>query len=86
MKKWNEYKLNDLVEFPPSVKLTRGEVYPFIEMEDVCPGKRYVSNIQIRKYENSSCSKFTNNDVLLARITPCLENGKIAQVIYTFQR
>lgn len=80
MKKWNEYKLNDLVEFPPSVKLTRGEVYPFIEMEDVCPGKRYVSNIQIRKYENSSCSKFTNNDVLLARITPCLENGKIAQV------
>lgn len=49
-------------------------------MDVVNPNNRYVENTQRKKYESSSCSKFANGDVLLARITPCLENGKIAQV------
>ena len=49
-------------------------------MDVVDPNSRYVENIQRRKFESSSCSKFANGDILLARITPCLENGKIAQV------
>ncbi len=80
MKVWQEFTFNELVDFPPSVKLQKGEEYPFIEMDDIEPRRRSVQNHQIRKYENGSCSKFSNNDVLLARITPCLENGKIAQV------
>ncbi len=80
MKRWQEYKFDDLVDFPPKVTLSRGEEYPFIEMEDVDPSRRYVFSQQKRKYENSSCSKFEDKDILLARITPCLENGKITQV------
>lgn len=80
MKRWNKCQFNDLVDFPPKVALSRGDEYPFIEMEDVDPSRRYVSTQTIRRYENSSCSKFEDKDILLARITPCLENGKIAQV------
>ena len=77
---WNEYRFGELVEFPPKIGLKKGEEYPFIEMDVINPKSRYVENTQRRKFENSSCSKFANGDVLLARITPCLENGKIAQV------
>lgn len=80
MNNWEEYRFGDLVYFPPRIGLKKGEEYPFIEMDVVDPSNRYVENTQRKKYENSSCSKFDNGDVLLARITPCLENGKIAQV------
>jgi type I restriction enzyme, S subunit len=80
MKGWMQYTFGEVVDFPPTVKLYKGERYPFIEMENIDPSKRQVTNRQYRTYGNSSCSKFNNDDVLLARITPCLENGKIAQV------
>lgn len=79
MKGWKEYRFGELVDFPPRVALRKGEEYPFIEMEVVNPSNRHVGNAEHRKYESSSCSKFAHGDVLLARITPCLENGKIAQ-------
>jgi len=42
-------------------------------------GRRYVQTELYKRYDSSSCSKFNNGDVLMARITPCLENGKICQ-------
>jgi type I restriction enzyme S subunit len=57
-----------------------GDEYPFIEMDAVRSDHRYVRSPSLRKYDSSSFSKFADQDVLLARITPCLENGKIAQV------
>jgi type I restriction enzyme S subunit len=83
MKNWQEHRFGDLVQFPPRIALKKGTTYPFIEMDAVNPCNRYVENPQCKKYESSSCSKFANGDVLLARITPCLENGKIAQVRIT---
>jgi type I restriction enzyme, S subunit len=80
MRNWQEHRFGDLVHFPPRVVLRKGDHYPFIEMDVVNPNNRYVESPQRKKYESSSCSKFANGDVLLARITPCLENGKIAQV------
>lgn len=83
MSDWKEYRFGDLVHFPPKVSLRKGEEYPFIDMDVVNPKYRHVENVELRKYESSSCSKFCHGDVLLARITPCLENGKIAQVTLT---
>ena len=80
MKNWQEHRFGDLVQFPPRVALRKGEEYPFIEMDAVDSNSRYVESPQRKKYESSSFAKFANGDVLLARITPCLENGKIAQV------
>lgn len=69
---------SDLVEINPRVQLRKAGEYPFIEMSVVEPGFRYVHPNQIRKY-NGGGSKFMPGDVLFARITPCLENGKISQ-------
>ena len=48
-------------------------------MADVQEDKMSLKNIIKRPF--TSGSKFKNNDTLLARITPCLENGKTAFVI-----
>ena len=80
MSGWKEFTLNEIADFPPVVKLYRGYEYSFIKMEDISVGQRFVLPEEKRRYGNSSCSKFGNDDILFARITPCLENGKIAQV------
>ncbi|MBW1612544.1 MAG: restriction endonuclease subunit S [Deltaproteobacteria bacterium] len=72
---------SDLVEINPRVQLNKSEEYPFVEMSVVEPGNRYVRPNQTRIY-NGGGAKFMPGDILFARITPCLENGKIAQYIY----
>jgi type I restriction enzyme S subunit len=71
---------SELVEINPRVSLSKGEEYKHIEMELVIPGYRYVGTSNKRKYTGGG-SKFKTGDTLFARITPCLENGKIAQFI-----
>ena len=69
--------LSDLAEVNPKIKLEKGEDYPFVAMGDVTPGRRYVHAIRRRSLTGGA--RFLPGDTLLARITPCLENGKIAQ-------
>src|SRR5260221_5263309 len=71
-------KFEDYVELNPRVTLARGSLVPFVSMESVVPGNRWVRPTQSRPAHGSG-SKFITGDVLFARITPCLENGKIAQ-------
>ena len=42
------------------------------------PERRYVRATHARAFSGGG-AKFRTGDTLLARITPCLENGKIAQ-------
>lgn len=72
-------KLFDLIDFNPKRPLEKGAITPFIEMADLPEGERDVSGIGSRVF-NGGGSKFKNGDTLLARITPCLENGKTAKV------
>jgi type I restriction enzyme S subunit len=69
--------LDRLVELNPTVRLGSSEQHAFVAMEDVTPGRRYVRAKQARTI--SGGAKFAPGDTLFARITPCLENGKIAQ-------
>lgn len=69
---------SDFVEINPKVKLKKGVEYPFVEMGFVTPGRRYVSTDSKRIYKSGG-AKFQTDDTLFARITPCLENGKIVQ-------
>lgn len=71
-------RLDELVDVNPRVALEKGNEYPFVEMEVVNPGFRYVSADTKRAF-SSGGAKFLQGDTLFARITPCLENGKIAQ-------
>ena len=70
--------LSDYVELNPRVNLLRGANVPFVSMDIISPGTRKVYPVQERPASGSG-SKFGPGDTLFARITPCLENGKIAQ-------
>lgn len=73
-------KLEDFCYINPAKTLTKNENYEFVEMTDIESGKRYVYSKRHKKF-NGSYSKFSSGDTLMAKITPCLENGKIAQYI-----
>lgn len=80
MSKWEEKRLEDIIEVNPTVKLKKGEIYPFIDIDKVSPTRRSVKNEEVKTYEGQSSSKFCNGDTVFSRITPCLENRKIAKV------
>jgi type I restriction enzyme S subunit len=77
-KDWRKVKFEDYVEINPKVRLERGEEYPFVMMEAISPGTKRVSPCG-EKHLKGGGSRFEDRDTLFARITPCLENGKIAQ-------
>lgn len=58
----------------PTVKIAKGEISPFVDMATVQPFTRDVLTDSLKPF--SSGTKFVNGDVLMARITPSLENGK----------
>ncbi|MBK8516081.1 MAG: restriction endonuclease subunit S [Saprospiraceae bacterium] len=78
MTNWKEYKLSDFMEINPKVQLKSGQSYSFVEMKDLADGQKFVLPEQERELKGGS--RFENGDTLFARITPCLENGKICQV------
>ena len=78
MNEWKEYKFSDFVEINPSVKIPKGIPVSFVEMKDLDSSVRYCESSQ--KKELTGGSRFINGDTLFARITPCMENGKICQV------
>lgn len=78
MREWEEYRFSDFVSINPTVRLPKDELISFVEMKDLDPDKRYCLPSQERLL--SGGSKFEEGDTLFARITPCLENGKICQV------
>lgn len=71
-------KLADYVDLNPRTTLPRGRKVPYVGMEAVTPGRRAVVARESRDAVGSG-SKFQPGDTLFARITPCLENGKIGQ-------
>lgn len=74
-----ESRLKEYIDINPTVKLKKGEVYSVVEMEKITVGKKIADANSKAEYTGKSCSKFLPNDTLMARITPCLENGKIAK-------
>lgn len=72
-------KLSDFVDINPRTTLAKGADAEFVPMEALDPKRRYVKSYPKKKY--SGGTKFVNGDTLFARITPCLENGKIAQFV-----
>ncbi len=75
---WANMPFHEAVQVNPSVPLERGRVYPFVDMQTVDPNLRSVGPSESREF-NGGGSRFMDGDTLMARITPCLENGKIAR-------
>lgn len=72
------YKLGDIIQLNPTERLAKGTSAKKVPMEYLQPFTRAISDYETAEY--SGGSKFRNGDTLMARITPCLENGKTAYV------
>lgn len=70
--------MSDVVQFNPTERLAKGTIAKKVAMENLHPFTRAISGYELAAY--SGGSKFRNGDTLMARITPCLENGKTAYV------
>lgn len=79
MNNWITKPFRDIATFPPKVSLEKEHFFSFIPMDVVNEGYKYVSPKEFKKWTGSGGAKFENGDTLFARITPCLQNGKIAQ-------
>lgn len=73
-------KLEYFVNCNPSIKLKKGEYYPLVDIDSIVIGKKHPVDKGLVCFTGQSCSKFQNGDTIMARITPCLENGKIAMI------
>lgn len=76
---WREATLQDAFEINPRREIKRGMVTPFVPMDALPEHAREIARIDAREFTGSG-TRFKNGDTLLARITPCLENGKTAYV------
>ena len=77
-KGWKVKTLEEAFEINPKRQITKGRIATYLDMSNApTQGHRPADWIQ---REFSSGMKFINGDTLLARITPCLENGKAAFV------
>ena len=70
--------LDQLINFNPKHTIKKNSATTYVEMANVAENSMTIGNPIVRPF--SAGSKFKNNDTLLARITPCLENGKTAFV------
>lgn len=75
---WSRVPAPEAIQVNPVTKLSNETEHWFVEMADLPTNGMVVQ--QAMKREGRSGSKFQNGDTLLARITPCLENGKTAYV------
>ena len=66
------------IDINPKEFLAKGTLAKKISMDKLQPFCRDVPEYEIAKF--SGGAKFRNGDTIMARITPCLENGKTAMV------
>lgn len=71
-------KLADIVEFNPKESLKKGTVAKKVAMDQLRPFCRDIPSYTLEPFNGGT--KFRNGDTIMARITPCLENGKTAKV------
>ena len=75
---WQQMVYTDATVVNSRVHLAKGKSYSFLDMASVDPSARCALASESRPFTGGG-SRFALGDTLLARITPCLENGKIAR-------
>lgn len=77
---WEKTTLDDVIEFNPSISLSKERIKEFVPMSALSTSAMTLDLNEISSSKTNSGSRFQNDDTIMARITPCLENGKIAFV------
>lgn len=78
MAKWVMKKLKDIADINPREALAKGVVAKKVAMDKLQPYCRDIPEYELEPF--SGGTKFRNGDTIMARITPCLENGKTAKI------
>lgn len=78
MSEWRKKQLQEIAFLKPTETLRKGDIAPNIPMANIKEFQRDVVKIDYGEFRGGT--KFRNGDTLLAKITPCLENGKTAFV------
>ena len=74
----NKTTLSHYITTNPQLSIKKNSISTYIEMNDLTTTSMRIGGAIKREFIGGS--KFQNYDTLLARITPCLENGKTAFV------
>lgn len=75
---WTIIRLGDFADFNPRETLAKGTIAKKVSMDKLQPFCRDIPEYELEAF--SGGTKFRNGDTIMARITPCLENGKTAKV------
>ena len=67
-------KFLDYITLNPKISLEKGKVYPFVEMANISTNARIPVLVEGKSFDSGV--KFQDGDTVIARITPCLQNGK----------
>lgn len=78
LSEWTNQKLGDIVTLNPKEILKKGTLAKKVTMDMLKPFYRDIPTFETTEFKGGT--KFRNGDTLMARITPCLENGKTAKV------
>jgi len=78
MNGWELVRAADFIDFNPRESLHKDQMTKKVAMERLQPFTRDIPGFEVAPFNGGS--KFRNGDTIMARITPCLENGKTAQV------
>ncbi len=78
MKGWKLSVLDEIAYINPTERLAKGEPAKKVAMELLQPFSKRVTGFSVEPYNGGM--KFRNGDTIVARITPCLENGKTAYI------
>lgn len=78
MDDWYHIKAADFINFNPRESLPKNKMTKKVAMECLQPFSRDIGGFKSAPFCGGT--KFRNGDTIMARITPCLENGKTAQV------
>jgi type I restriction enzyme S subunit len=80
---WDEKSLGEVCEINPKKSevnnLPTNHLVSFLPMKDLGVAQNKISSTKIKQLSEvkGSYTYFRNNDVLLAKVTPCFENGKL---------
>ena len=78
MSEWRTIRAADFIDFNPRLNLKKGAITTKGAMDKLKPFTKKIPETE--KAEFNGGAKFCNGDTVMARITPCLENGKTAYV------
>ena len=78
MGEWFEKRMDEIADFNPRESISKGTIAKKIAMDKLQPFCRDVPGYEMEAF--SGGTKFRKGDTIMARITPCLENGKTAKV------